>query len=598
MTRWTRWSRRAGLERGAVAGVLLAWLCLTAAAGARAAPPADASNSAGASPLVLPLESAAARAGGEAVAPRLRTPKAALEFFVEAGRRERFEEAAQVLDLGGGRERDLRERGADLARKLHFVLDRKLDIDWRALPDRPDGANDAPQGFGAEMGEAARALQPRRNLLVGRVDLDDHEAEVRLERLRTPQGEPVWLISKSTVRSIDALYEEHGPGWLDRVAPSWALATFGRAPVWQWLGFLILLAASAALGRLLQRLAGRLMMASERRWMRGLAGEVAGPVALVSGLAVLYVATSTLLTLTGPLGRWISTALVATSVVALTWLGTSVINFFSEYVVKHHVDDLAKRDEARARRHLTYLSVARRAFIFLVALLGLGLVLAQFSTFRTLGASLLASAGVASIVLGVAAHGSLSNIMAGIQIALTQLVSIGDTVYFENEWGYVEDITYTFVIIRTWDQRRIAVPNQYVISHPLENWEMTSSHLIMPIVLYVDYSTPVDVLRRKYAELLEASEEWDGEQEPDFEVTAVREDVLEVRGLCSGRDAVTSWRLHCHLREALVAFLRDWDGGRYLPRRRLQLQGEAIPDRSAGERGPVPYVPGGGDQKH
>ena len=550
--------------------LLLAGACLAGAANAAD----EAASDGGPLEYAYPASPADPPPLDDSVAARLRTPRSAFEFFVDSAEHERFEDAAAVLDLAHSPGEDRPARGPELARKLAFGLDRRVDIDWRTLPDRPDGADDAQEGFVGQAGEPVPggAPEPRRNVLIGRVDLDDRDAEIRLERVRQEGSVPVWRISSSTVRNIDALYEQHGPGWLDRVAPAWALATFGQAPVWQWLGFVVLSLASWAVGVLIQRSARRLMTASDRRWMRGMAAEIAGPLAVVAGLAILWIASSTLLTLTGVLGRWVTRAIAILSVAAVTWLGMSAINFFSEHVGKQHVDSLARRDEARARRHLTYLSVARRTFIFLVAIVGVGVVLAQFSAFRALGTSLLASAGVAGIVLGIAAQASLANVMAGIQIALTKLIRIGDTVYFEGEWSYVEDITYTFVILRTWDHRRIAVPNKHVVSHPLENWEMTSSHLVMSIVLYVDYSAPVDVLRRKYIELLAASEAWDQEQEPSFQVTAANEDVLEVRGLCSAKDALAAWDLHCRLREELVTFLRSWEDGRYLPRRRVQLQ--------------------------
>jgi small-conductance mechanosensitive channel len=559
-------SRRAVARLGVIvwAAIVVAAVVATASAGAIAAD-AAAPEGVEPAPVLTPWTA------GDAAAAALRTPRAALEGFLLSGAARRFDEAARVLNLADLGADERRERGPDLAEKLHFVIDRRLDVEWRDLPDRPDGARDAPQPFAADS-EATAAPAPRHNLLVGVIAGHTAPIEIRLERVQPPDMPPVWLIARSTVRSIDRLYERHGPGWLERVAPAWTLATFGTTPLWQWLGFLLLVIVSVGLGGALQRLVARVMARSERRRIRGLAEEVARPMAVLASLSVLWLATRTLLTLSGPPGRWVSTALAALLVGALTWLGMSAINYLSEYVAKLEVDRLAKSDETRARRQLTYLSVARRVFIFLVLLLGLGLVLAQFTTMRMLGTSLLASAGVAGIVLGIAAHGTLSNVMAGIQIALTQLVRIGDAVYFEEQWGTVEDITYTYVIIRTWDQRRIAVPNRYVINHPLENWEMNNPKMIMPVVLHVDYRTPVDEVRRRYVEVLEASEDWDREQEPLLQVIDAKEDTLVLRVLCSARDASTAWVLHCHLREELAAFLRDWEDGRYLPRSRVRIE--------------------------
>jgi small-conductance mechanosensitive channel len=406
---------------------------------------------------------------------------------------------------------------------------------------------------------------------------------VRLERVRSRDLPPVWLIARSTVANADALYERYGPSRLERAAPDWAVDDLGETPLWRWLAIALLMAASVGVGVVLQRIAARLMRASGRIWLRGLASEVAGPLASLGAVATFWLAYTGL---PWPPPQWAAAVLTVLFVAALTWLGTSVVDFFSEYIGKRHVDRVAHQDNRRARRRLTYLSVARRAFVVLVVIVGAGVALAQFGTLRTLGASLLASAGVAGILVGIAAQGPLSNLIAGVQIALTQLVQIGDTVYYEGDYAYVEDVTYTFVVLRTWDERRIAVPNRHVISHPLENWEMTSSHLVMPIRLYVDFRTPVDEVRRRYVELLEASDAWDREQAPSLLVREIQEDVLELQALCSAADPDAAWHLACHLREELLAFLRAWEDGRYLPRKRVQVD-ERTPDRDSKEDTPA-----------
>ncbi len=503
----------------------------------------------------------------------LRTPRSAFETFLVAGSAGRFGEAATVLNLSDLDDDVRQRRSADLAQRLYIVIDRRLAVDWRALPDRSDGARDHPAGSEADV-----APTPRNNVLIGEIGGVLAPVEVRLERLEPDGTPPVWVIARSTVRSIDALYERHGPGWLERIIPAWAVGAVGPAVVWQWIGFLALVAVSVGVGNLIRRMVQRWLATSERRRIRGLADEVGRPLVLLASVLVLWLASSTLLTLTGPPSRIVSAFMAAVLVGAATWLVMSVINYLSEYVARQRFDEMAESDAMTARRHLTNLSVFRRLFIILVLLLGIGLALAQFDALRTLGTSLLASAGAAGIVLGIAAQGSLSNIMAGIQIALTRLVRIGDAVYFDDQWGSIEDITYTFVIIRTWDQRRIAVPNRYLIANPIENWEMTNPNMIMPVLLHVDYRTPVEALRRRYVELLEAAADWDREQPPSLQVVAANEDVIQVRVLCSAKDAATAWNLHCYLREELVAFLRGWDGGRYLPRSRVVIE-------PTGERG-------------
>ena len=141
--------------------------------------------------------------------------------------------------------------------------------------------------------------------------------------------------------------------------------------------------------------------------------------------------------------------------------------------------DLIGNEESR--KLLTYISVARRLITFLVIIIGGYIILSQFRSLEKLGISLLASAGVATVIIGVAAQSTLGNIIAGLQIAFTKPVRVGDTVIIDDDWGYVEDIKFTFMVVRTWDLRRLVVPLKYVISNTFENWSMTSSHQIRPI---------------------------------------------------------------------------------------------------------------------
>jgi small-conductance mechanosensitive channel len=259
-------------------------------------------------------------------------------------------------------------------------------------------------------------------------------------------------------------------------------------------------------------------------------------------------------------------------VMAITWLGVRIVTFFSDYVGKQFTDDLGSDDQAQARKALTYISVARRVLIFIALLVGVGFALSQFRGFETFGLSLLASAGVISVVVGVAAQSVLGNILAGVQVALTQPVRIGDNVYFEEQWGYIEAITYTYITIQTWDQRRVIVPLKYFVTHPVQNWSKHSSHLIRPIYLYVDYHTDVERIRHAFADMLKNDEDWNGETEPTVQVTGMSDETLDVRALCSASDPSTAWVLHCRLREKLVAYVRDLEAGRYLPRQRLVVE--------------------------
>ncbi len=513
----------------------------------------------------------------------LQTPQAALEHFVRAARDDDFLAAAQALNLNLLPEAQQAERAPALAQQLYYVLDRQLGFDWEGLPDRPDGATTSATGPGSE----ALLGQPRRSLRVGTLDLGGKDAAIRLQRVKAGDAAPLWVFSPQTVENVPDLYQRYGPGPVDRFMPDWARTqVLGQTALWAWLALLLGLAVAVLFAWAVRRLTRRWTKDSDSHWVWGLGDEVATPVAAAVALLLLYLLASVVLAL--PV--LVTTFLLVAVIAAFVWLVMRAISCITEQiVVGQDVDDLADlsgNEGTEQQRWLTYLSVGRRVLLFVVVLFGLGLIVSQFQSLEVLGFSLMASAGVATVILGIAAQPVLGNIVASLQIALSKPVRIGDSVLFEGEWGYVEDITYTYVLIRTWDERRVVVPLRYFITHPFENWTLRDAHLVKPIYLRLDYSVPVERVREKFAELLRASDDWDEEREPTVQVTGVDEETVEVRALASAKDPGTAWDLHCRLREELVAFVRDLDGGEHLPRQRVVLsehgEGDSVRDRRAG----------------
>ena len=149
----------------------------------------------------------------------------------------------------------------------------------------------------------------------------------------------------------------------------------------------------------------------------------------------------------------------------------------------------------------------------------------SFESIRNIGVSLLTSAGIAGIIVGLAAQKAIATLLAGIQIAITKPARIGDTVVFEDQWGYVEDIRFTYMVVRTWDWRRLVIPLKQVISDTFENWSITSAHQIRPIVIYADYRIDVKKVRKKFKELLEGHESWDENHPPVVQVVDTNIDI-------------------------------------------------------------------------
>ena len=201
-----------------------------------------------------------------------------------------------------------------------------------------------------------------------------------------------------------------------------------------------------------------------------------------------------------------------------------------------------------------------------------------FEPVRQYGVSLFASAGVAGIVAGLAARPVLSNLFAGVQLAMTQPIRIDDAVIVENEWGTIEEITATYVVVRLWDLRRMIVPLSYFIEKPFQNWTREGSALIGSALIYVDYRAPVGVIRDKLGEIVKASKNWDGNV-VNLQVTDAKEQTMELRCLMSARSAGQTFDLRCEVREKLIDFLQK-NHPEALPRQRSEV---AVADVTTGK---------------
>jgi small-conductance mechanosensitive channel len=224
-----------------------------------------------------------------------------------------------------------------------------------------------------------------------------------------------------------------------------------------------------------------------------------------------------------------------------------------EYVIGRF--DIDQKDNLRARKIRTQLNVLKRIVIIVVCILALGMMLMTFEKVRQLGTTILASAGIIGIVVGMAAQRTIGTFIAGLQIAFTQPIRIDDVVIVENEWGRIEEITLTYVVVKIWDLRRLVVPITYFIEKPFQNWTRVTADLLGTVYIYVDYTVPVEVVRAELQNILKDCQLWDGKV-CVLQVTNTSEHTLELRALMSAQDASTAWSLRCHVREKLVDFIQ------------------------------------------
>jgi len=237
------------------------------------------------------------------------------------------------------------------------------------------------------------------------------------------------------------------------------------------------------------------------------------------------------------------------------------------YLSRH---DIEARDNLQARRMYTQLQTLRKIFSVIVFVVAAALVLMGFEQFRALGTGLLASAGLAGLVLGFAAQKIFANLLAGIQIAFTQPIRVDDVVIVENEWGWIEEITLTYVVVRIWDLRRLVLPISYFIESPFQNWTRVSADLLGTVFIYTDYTVPVEEVRQELHRILKDSDKWD-RKVWGLQVTNASEHTMELRALMSTADSSIGWDLRCEVREKLIEFVRK----KYpdaLPKTRAELQ--------------------------
>jgi small-conductance mechanosensitive channel len=230
----------------------------------------------------------------------------------------------------------------------------------------------------------------------------------------------------------------------------------------------------------------------------------------------------------------------------------NAFKIFEDYV--YHQYDLNKEDNLKERKVRTQLIFVRKVVIMIVALVTLSIILLSFDSVRKIGAGLLTGVGIGGIIIGFAAQKSLSNFLAGLQIAFTQPIRIDDVLVVEGEWGRVEDITLTYVVVAIWDQRRLILPITYFVEKPFQNWTRSTSQILGTVFLYVDYTFPVDALRDELNRLLKTTKLWD-KRVGILQVTDSKEHTIELRALMSARNSSEAFDLRCYIRENLLKYI-------------------------------------------
>ncbi|MGN8059621.1 mechanosensitive ion channel family protein [Pedobacter sp. 22163] len=231
------------------------------------------------------------------------------------------------------------------------------------------------------------------------------------------------------------------------------------------------------------------------------------------------------------------------------------INVLEDYFYLKY--DLNKENNLKERKIRTQLQFVRKFIISLIILITAAIILLSFESMRKIGAGLLTGVGIGGIIIGFAAQKSLGNLLAGFQIAFTQPIRIDDVLIVEGEWGKVEEITLTYVVVNIWDQRRLILPITYFIEKPFQNWTRVSADLLGTVFLYLDYTIPIEPMRQELSRLLDANPLWDKRVNVVQVTDSTKDGVIEVRFLMSASNSSRAFDLRCHVREAMIAFIQN-----------------------------------------
>jgi small-conductance mechanosensitive channel len=266
--------------------------------------------------------------------------------------------------------------------------------------------------------------------------------------------------------------------------------------------------------------------------------------------------------------RIVSVVIIA----SVSWILVQLVQVVEKVIIGKSAQN--RKEDLRARKIFTQVHILKKVLLTIIWIFSFALMLMVFDSVRQLGTSIMASAGVIGIIVGLAAQKTIATLLAGIQIAVTQPVRIDDVVIVEGEWGWIEEITLTYVVVKIWDLRRLVLPINYFIEKPFQNWTRTSAKILGSVFFYVDYSFPVDELLEPLKSIVSASSEWDGDV-CGLQVTDTKPTYVEIRALVSAENSSKVWNLRCEVRQKVLSYIqKNYPGN--LPMVRAHLEPENL----------------------
>lgn len=479
------------------------------------------------------------------------SPRETIRSFLNFTDDENYADAAHLLNLADIDPSEQPARGTELAKQLAEVLRRGEWLNASNLPGRQDAAIEDPSGQNPLAGE------PRRNIELAALQIEGQAYDVRLGRYRVGEEDPIWLIMPESVSSIPALYEEYGPSMLESYIPEQLKASFGVLKVWEWLAIPIFLITIGVTGIATYYLVGLIARILPPGISTIFADQIGVPVAmivmsLVTQMLLDYVVSFSAVATTTFRVLLISIMAWGAGTIALRLVDTIMLRMTRRLVGE--IDDTKPKDK---RRLLTSLYALRRVIILITVVAVSVYVLGQIQLFESLGLSLLASASVLAVLVGIAGQAVLGNILSSFQLSLAKPIRIGDLVIFEGQWCYVEGIFYTFIRLRSWDERRVIVPVTYFTSKPFENLSVKSTKMYRFMELTLHLSADISQVREKFLEYAKEEDSVIEHHKLLCYVTGQTAHAQTVTCYLMTSDPMAGWTAEMNVREKLMAYIRD-----------------------------------------
>lgn len=256
------------------------------------------------------------------------------------------------------------------------------------------------------------------------------------------------------------------------------------------------------------------------------------------------------------------------SISTSSWIIIEIVRILKNNLLKKF--DLASEDNLESRKLHTQINLLEKVIIFIIIIITIGLILLSIDSIKEIGIGIFASAGVVGIIVGLSAQKIVGATLAGIQIAITQPFRIDDAVVVEGEWGWIEEINLTYVVVRIWDKRRLVLPSSYFLEKPFQNWTRTTADITGSVFIYTDYTMPIEPLRNELTRLLEETSLWDKKVNV-LQVTDTKESHMELRILVSAKNSPTAWDLRVLIREKMIEFIQK-NYPESLPKTRVNLE--------------------------